>query len=47
MVSINNMAVTARNSRPTAVRRIALSVNCCMYRVMIFPAISGIRLLTR
>ena len=30
MVSISNMAVTARNTTPTAVRRDALSANCCM-----------------
>src|SRR3989338_3532193 len=47
MVSISIIAVTPSNTTPTAVRRMALSVNCCMYSVMIFPAISGIRFLSK
>ncbi len=47
MVSIIDSAVTASSTIPTAVRRVALSANCCIYCVMMIPAFSGIRLLSR
>src|SRR6266481_8694583 len=47
IVNIIHIAVMARKLIPTAVSRAALSVNCCMYLVIFFPPVSGIKLLNK
>ena len=47
MVTINDKAVTASSTIPTAVSRPAFSVNWRIYTVIIRPAKSGTRLVSR